>query len=58
MSNKTTQTERIEVDLSADYIDVRDIIACVEQLELLQQSGPVDLGNDDDNNDDQASHGR
>jgi hypothetical protein len=44
-----TTTDRIEVDLSADYIDVRDIIARVEQLEPLRQPGPVDLGNDEDN---------
>lgn len=53
--NTETPTERIEVDLSADYIDVRDIIARVEQLEPLRQSGPVDLGNNEDNDTDQDS---
>lgn len=32
---------------SADYIDIRDVIARVEHLEQLRQPGPVDLGPDD-----------
>jgi hypothetical protein len=36
------------VDMSADMIDVRDIIARVEHLEQLEQPGPVDLGEDNE----------
>ncbi len=41
--NATTPT----IDLTADIIDVRDIIARVEHLEQLREPGPVDLGDDD-----------
>jgi hypothetical protein len=36
-----------------DIIDFRNITDRVEVLELLRQSGPVDLGNDEDNETDQ-----
>ena len=36
------------VDLKADVIDVRDIIARVEHLEKLRQPGPVDMDEDSD----------
>lgn len=38
---------------SDDFIDIRDVIARVEQLEKLRQPGPVDLGDEDDNETDQ-----
>jgi hypothetical protein len=41
------------LDLTADIIDVRDIIDRVEVLEALREPGPVDLGDDDDNETDQ-----
>lgn len=38
-----------------NYIDVRDIIARVEQLEALRTPGSVDLGSDEDHHADQDS---
>lgn len=43
----TTGTYTTDISNSADVIDVRDVIARVEYLELLRQPGPVDLGDDD-----------
>lgn len=37
------------LDLTADILDVRDIIDRVETLEALRQPGPVDLGSAEDN---------
>lgn len=44
-SNRITNDE--------DLIDSRDIIARIDQLSVLRQAGPVDLGNDEDNETDQ-----
>jgi hypothetical protein len=49
----TTKTR--ELSNSDDVIDVRDVIARVEHLEELRQPGPVDLGDDDDNEQSQDS---
>lgn len=35
-------------DFDQEFIDVRDMIERVEQLEVLRQPGPVDTGNPDD----------
>ncbi len=35
-------------DFDQEFLDVRDMIARVEQLEVLRQPGPVDTGNPDD----------
>lgn len=39
----------------ADVIDSRDVIERIEQLSVLHQPGPVDLGNVEDNETDQDS---
>jgi hypothetical protein len=36
------------IETGAKYIDIREVIARVEQLEVLRQPGPVDTGNPDD----------
>jgi hypothetical protein len=41
------RTQYGELDLSADMLDVRDIIARCEHLEALRQPGAVDLGEED-----------
>ncbi len=41
----------IEISNSDDMIDVRDVIARIEQLEPLRESGPVDIGEDDNETD-------
>ena len=38
----------IEINNLDDVIDVRDIIARIEQLEELEQPGPIDTGNPND----------
>lgn len=38
-----------------DIIDLRDVIARIEQLEALRQPGSIDLGNEEDNEADQDS---
>lgn len=38
---------------AADVIDIRDVIARVEHLETLRQPGPVDLGEDNDTDQDE-----
>lgn len=48
----TTTTETREITNSEDVIDVRDVIARVEHLEQLRQPGPVDLGDDNDTDQD------
>jgi hypothetical protein len=40
------------IDSNSDLIDVRDIIARVEHLEQLRQPGPVDLGDDNETDQD------
>lgn len=45
----STTPDRIE---TTDIIDVRDVIARVEHLEQLRQAGPVDLGDDNDTDQD------
>lgn len=47
-----TTTETKEITNSDDVIDVRDVIARVEHLEQLRQPGPVDLGDDNDTDQD------
>ena len=41
-------TKTREISNSDDVIDSRDVIARIEQLEVLRQPGPVDTGNPDD----------
>lgn len=47
----TTMTDTT-IDLTADVIDVRDIIARIEHLEPIRTAGPVDLGDDNDTDQD------
>lgn len=49
MLKTIAESSRIEISNTDDVIDVRDIIARVEQLEPIRQPGAVDLGNYDDN---------
>lgn len=46
-------THSTEITNRDDIIDSRDIEARIEQLTALEQPGPVDLGNDADNEQDQ-----
>lgn len=48
----TTATEMKEITNSEDVIDVCDVMARVEHLEQLRQPGSVDLGDDNDTDQD------
>ena len=47
-----TMTDTPTVEYGADVLDVRDLIERIEHLERIEQPGPVDMGDDNDTDQD------